>query len=218
MHNKWTEKEIQILQECYPIGGRNYTYKVLQASGYHRTPVAISAFAKKHKIKSGYDGRYNKGHTPINKGQIMTQDLREKVKQTWFKKGQLPHNTKHDGAISIRKRYYWIRTSLKKWKQLHRYLWEEANGPIPKGMIITFKDGNSLNCTLENLEMISRQENLRRRQQQSGGHCATHLGAGYVRGVLIRSGIRPEIITPDMIEAKRLQLILKREIQENERS
>lgn len=34
--------------------------------------------------------------------------------------------------------------------QLHRKMWEDAHGRIPAGHQVGFKDGNKLNCTLEN--------------------------------------------------------------------
>ena len=37
----------------------------------------------------------------------------------------------------------------------------KANGKIPKGMIVVFKDGNTMNCVIENLELISFSENMR---------------------------------------------------------
>jgi hypothetical protein len=41
---------------------------------------------------------------------------------------------------------------------LHRTIWEEANGEIPEGMLIHHIDKNSLNNSLDNLEMITVRE------------------------------------------------------------
>ncbi|MCQ4165103.1 HNH endonuclease signature motif containing protein [Tahibacter harae] len=49
-----------------------------------------------------------------------------------------------------------------RWKAVHAINWEAANGPIPKGYLVVFRDGNRDNVALENLELISRSENLRR--------------------------------------------------------
>jgi len=46
----------------------------------------------------------------------------------------------------------------KKWELKHRYIWEQANGEIPKGNDIMFLDGNSLNCNLENLCLVFQPE------------------------------------------------------------
>lgn len=117
------------------------------------------------------DSQLKKGSIPPNKGKKMDAATREKVKHTWFQKGHLPANTLSDGDITIRhehsdrnggKPYKYIRISKGEWVQLHRHLWEEANGPIPEGMNIVFKDGDTLNCELNNLEMIDNAENMRR--------------------------------------------------------
>jgi len=106
--------------------------------------------------------RFEKGYIPWNKG---LKGIHHSPK-TEFKKGHLPHNTKYDGYISLRtkknEQYYYIRIAKGKYTTYQRYLWEKNFGKIPEGMIIVFKDGNSLNCDLKNLEMISRAENLKR--------------------------------------------------------
>lgn len=45
---------------------------------------------------------------------------------------------------------------------LQRYIWEQSNGPIPAGHNIIFKDRNTLNCNLDNLEMVSNADLLNR--------------------------------------------------------
>ena len=112
-------------------------------------------------------GQFEKGHIPWNKG---IKGFRPS-KRTEFKAGHLPANTKYDGYLSLRKKdngekYYYIRISQAKWVLYQRYLWEQKYGKIPKGMLIAFKDNNSLNCVLKNLEMISRIENLQRNENR----------------------------------------------------
>ena len=58
--------------------------------------------------------------------------------------------------------YKWIRLSKSKWIELHRYNWEKKYGKAPKGYCIWFKDGNSLNPIISNLELITRAENIKR--------------------------------------------------------
>ena len=114
---------------------------------------------------------YKKGVPPVNKGkkqsEFMTPEGIEKTKATRFKKGNIPPNTKKegDGAISIRadksgRRYYFQRVSQGVWVPVHRLRWEEVNGQVPAGMIVAFKDGNSLNPDYDNLELITRAENM----------------------------------------------------------
>jgi hypothetical protein len=114
------------------------------------------AFKRQFQIK--------KGSVPQNKGKkqadYMNAESIARAKATCFKKGNLPHNTKSDMEISIRPdrrgiNYKFIRVGLGEWVPLQRYVWESANGIIQKGMKVVFKDGNTMNCNLDNLEILS---------------------------------------------------------------
>jgi Mor family transcriptional regulator len=122
-------------------------------------------------IECGKAYRFKKGHVSWNKDKspkdYMPAESYDKIKPTQFKKGGLPANTKHDGAIVLRhdksgQSYYYIRIAKAKWALLHAKIYQDAHGPIPKNHIIVFKDRNSLNVTLDNLECITRQENMLR--------------------------------------------------------
>lgn len=73
-----------------------------------------------------------------------------------------PHNTKPIGTIRVgTKGYFVIKTAGdRNWVLLHRKIWEDAYGPIPKDKIVAFKDKNKENCTLENLMLASKKEFL----------------------------------------------------------
>jgi len=114
------------------------------------------------------DSRIKPGTVPPNKGKRMSKSQYKKRVATMFKRGNIPPNTKvRDGIIVTRMDskghpYKYIRVSIGKWVQYHRYRWEMFRGEIPPGHCLWFKDGNSLNCKLENLEVITRAENMRR--------------------------------------------------------
>ncbi|HHF0428838.1 TPA: P22AR C-terminal domain-containing protein, partial [Haemophilus influenzae] len=59
-----------------------------------------------------------------------------------------------------------IKASIKRYERKSHYLWRKAGRKIPRGHIIDYKDGNSRNCTLENLELISRVEMAWRKKLQ----------------------------------------------------
>lgn len=45
------------------------------------------------------------------------------------------------------------------WKQKHRLIWEKHHGrPVPDGYLITFLDGDKMNFDIENLALISKEE------------------------------------------------------------
>jgi len=119
---------------------------------------------KESQIQPGTPG-WNKGMKQID---YMSTETIAKTRKTCFKKGNQPHNTAAgDGEISLRKhksgtQYLFIRTKLGVWEPWHRVLWEKENGPIPDGYCLWFKNENTLDCKLKNLECITRAENLKR--------------------------------------------------------
>ena len=46
-----------------------------------------------------------------------------------------------------------------KWRFKHILEWEKHNGKVPDGCMISFKDGNHYNCSIENLMCITMTEN-----------------------------------------------------------
>jgi hypothetical protein len=89
-----------------------------------------------------------------------------------FKKGNIPHNAYDEGTI-IRKKdtkgryYYFIKEQKQgKLKPLHSFLWRKSGREIPEKHIVVFSDGDADNCTLENLECISRAELLIRNRNK----------------------------------------------------
>lgn len=48
------------------------------------------------------------------------------------------------------------------WRPVSHLVWEEVNGKVPKGCMISFKDGNVKNVDIDNLELLTRQEMVSR--------------------------------------------------------
>lgn len=170
------------------------------------------------------DSRIQKGTTPPNKGRkqtdYMSQEAIDRTRATTFKKGHLPHNTYNEiGKITVRyersggnnpRPYKYICIELAKWVPLHKVMWEEVNGPVPKGHCLWFKDGDSLNVELSNLELITRKENYAR------NHPSKTLSDKYVANTIAwrDAELKEEILTryPDLIHIKRAELQLRNEI------
>ena len=113
--------------------------------------------------KEGQKTRFTQGLVAHNKGKKMDLDTYSKVSKTFFKKGKTAHNLKYDGYQRIDKDGYVLERIAKgKFVLKHRLVWEENFGKIPKGYCIVFKDKNKLNLSLDNLEMISLKENMKR--------------------------------------------------------
>lgn len=119
----------------------------------------IRAYMKNHKLRNGLDTSFKKGHTPANKGKKGI--CGRGCEKTWFKKGQIPSNHRPVGSERIdgKDGYILIKVAEpNKWKHKHRVIWEQHNGPIPKGYVVIFLDGDKLNLDINNLKLISRHE------------------------------------------------------------
>ena len=116
----------------------------------------IKAFKKNNKLSSGLDGRFKPGTEPLNKG---TKGLTG-ANSTSFKKGTKPHNYKPVGYERVNGAGYVVIkiAAPNKWRGKHQLIWEEANGPIPKGHVIVFGDGNRRNFELNNLILVSQKQ------------------------------------------------------------
>lgn len=181
---KWTEEMDIILKEKYP---NHITKEIAKSLGISADAVYNRAYflgLKKDKEfiretarKNFQDNEnakktmFKKGLIPYNKGkkqsEYMSADAIEKCKKTQFQKGHIPHNALEVGSEVIRVSkglsYYMIKVpNQSKLVYKHTWLWEQANGAVPKGFNIVFKNGNSLDCRLENLECISNAELMER--------------------------------------------------------
>jgi len=135
-----------------------------------KTAQQIITFIKRHHIKSGRNGCFEKGHVPANAG---TKGLIRPNSGT-FKKGNIPGNLKPLGTERINKGYIEVKIAERnphtgfptRYKCKHVVLWEQIHGPVPKGFIVIFMDGEKLHCVPGNLILINRQELLRLNKHQ----------------------------------------------------
>jgi hypothetical protein len=181
-----TAKQIQEILKIYPdvsaqeIANKygksvSHIYKIAYRYGIHKSEDFRNSSAS-GRIQKGQHlspaTELKKGNVPATKGKKLSEICKSKealertIARRW-QKGHKPQTTKYDGAITIRRFFYKnnectpykaIRISEGNWEFLHRHLWQQAHGEIPRGYNIVFKDGNTLNCVLENLECISNAE------------------------------------------------------------
>jgi len=133
-----------------------------------KTLQQIISFVHNHGINSGRSGCFPKGHKSWNSG-TKGQGLTGENKNS-FKKGNIPKNRKPIGSERICSKDGFILIKVAetnphtgfptRYKHKHRHIWEKANGDVPAGMVVAFKDGDKLNCDLDNLMLISRAELL----------------------------------------------------------
>ncbi|MFJ1330241.1 HNH endonuclease signature motif containing protein [Capnocytophaga canimorsus] len=173
----WTSEMDTLIKKMYPNTSSaeiaqqlnvttNAVYKRAFALGLKKSKAFISQTAKRNiqNNENAKKTQFKKGCISSNKGkkqsEFLSPEAIEKVRATQFKKGHIPHNTKYDGYERISKYgYIEVRVSMGKYVLKHRKIWQEHYGEIPKGNIIIFKDNNPLNCDIDNLEMITKDEN-----------------------------------------------------------
>lgn len=116
----------------------------------------ITAYLKNHGLKSGVNARFKPDHVPFNKGKKGVGGW----EPTQFKKGHRPHNYKPVGFERVNgDGYVDIKISdPNKWRAKHLLIWEKTNGPVPKGYVVIFGDGNRRNFDLDNLILVSRKQ------------------------------------------------------------
>ena len=115
----------------------------------------------------GVATQFKPGHRPHNFGKKGWNAGGNSVK-TRFKPGHRPHTWRPVGSFRITKdgiRQQKISDSgyaPRDWRSVHSIVWEQHHGPVPAGHIVVFKNGNPADIRNDNLECISRAENMRR--------------------------------------------------------
>ncbi|CDF82110.1 hypothetical protein PKB_0742 [Pseudomonas knackmussii B13] len=115
----------------------------------------------------GVQYRFAKGITPWNKGRKGSPST-GRMAETQFRPGNKPGNWLPIGSHRVSKDGYLQRKVTdtgyppRDWIAAHTLLWEEHYGPVPEGHCLCFRDGNKQNIVLDNLELITRAERMRR--------------------------------------------------------
>lgn len=158
--HRWTKEEKEYLSEITP--GRHYK-EILEMMNdkfedqftYRQVKSAIIRF----NLKTGFNGRFEKGHVPAIKG---TKGIM-KPNKTSFKKGHVHWNKKPIGSERVSVDGY---TEIKvadpdKWRLKHRVMYEKYHNVVlnPKELVI-FADGDKSNITKENLLLVDNEQLL----------------------------------------------------------
>ncbi len=166
MH-RYTEEELAYIREIAPgKSHKEITEALNRRFSLDLSVSAVKACLERYSIRTGRTGRFEPGSIPANKGKKMKPEAYEKCAPTMFKKGDTPINHKPIGTISVRHNYkrgqmfvYEKVAEPNVWRMKHVLEWEKHNGPVPKGKIIIFADGDPLNTDIGNLVMIDRSQN-----------------------------------------------------------
>ena len=176
MNRKYTQEHIDYIatniQGC-PF--KELTDKFNERFGMDLRVSAMISLSARHGLHNGRDTRLNKGYTPtqFKKGHApWNKDLKGQGgwEPTQFKTGHRPANwmpigterINADGYVDIKIQDGQQR---KNWRGKHILIWEEHNGPLPKGHAVIFGDGNRRNFEVDNLLLVSRAQLARMNQR-----------------------------------------------------
>ncbi|WP_120510931.1 HNH endonuclease signature motif containing protein [Photobacterium salinisoli] len=170
--HQYTEAQREFIRLNSALPHQELTDMFNQEFGTALSRPAISAYCKRYGFLTGRTGCFEKGAKPWNTG---TKGA-VKPNSGCFKPGVKPKNFKPVGheRICSKDGYVLIKTdqvnpytgASTSYRFKHLVVWEQAHGPVPKGHILRFKDGDKTNCELSNLECVSQAVNLRMNQNE----------------------------------------------------
>lgn len=162
MTHKWTKEHHQfILDHVTGTSNLELTEKFNHHFKLNLSVIQVKAHKKNYGMKSGIDCRFKKGVAPINKGlrwdEYLTKEQQEKSRKTTFKKGNVPASHLSVGTeIERPDGYLYVKIAEpRSWKQKHRVIWEQENGPVPDKHKLVFADGDKRNFSLDNLLLVT---------------------------------------------------------------
>lgn len=154
--------------------------RVMVISDYHRefsaafgrddvALVNLHALRKRKGWRTGRTGCFEKGQAPVNKSVPCPPGKggrHPNARATQFKKGELPHNTRHLGYERIDATDGYVYVSVaepnphtgyeRRFVLKHLHVWEQANGKLPEGYCLKCLSDDRTNCDPENWEPIPR--------------------------------------------------------------
>ena len=153
-------------------------YATASDMGLKKSPefLASPAFTQ---FRTGHaPTQFKPGLVPWNKGIAGSTGNHPNTKATQFKPGRRPEearNYRPIGSTRVTRDGYperkitddqSIAPSRRRWVAVHRLVWEEVNGPMPKGYVVVFKPGMASTdpdeITIDRVELITRAELMRR--------------------------------------------------------
>lgn len=166
MHRYSEEQKEFIITNNYGKYSKELAEMFNQYFNTNITAKEIAYFRRNHKLNSGLTGQFKKGNVPHNKDkkqvEYMSQEAIEKTKETRFKIGNKPKNYRPVGSERITKDGY-IEVKVadpNKWETKNKIIYKQYFGDIPEGHKIIYADGNKLNNDINNLILVSDNEEL----------------------------------------------------------
>lgn len=179
----WSKEEMKLLSDRYAESvtselaralGRTSaqvfkkaSYMGLRKSAAFKTRMAETLRGKRRP------GQFAPGNRPWNKGIPYRSGGRSVEHQ--FQPGKRPQNWRPIGYERVVQGYLERKVTDTgvtgaDFRLVHHLVWEASGrGPVPAGYALVFRDGDARNFALENLELVSREDLMRRNSIHSHG-------------------------------------------------
>ena len=166
---RYTPEQIAWLKKHTPLHPHRATRKLFEATfGEPLSNGALKSLVQRHPDMLGAPNtaHFKKGSTPPNKGKGRPKAPRRRQKgpkgRPMFSERVDHRSGGHQSVLLIKvpgpsPLKSWRATNSQKrshWMKKSRWVWEQANGPIPKGHVVIHLNGDWRNCELENLEAV----------------------------------------------------------------
>ena len=162
---RWSDAEERALRRLYAT---HTAREIGERLG--RSRIAIKNKALKlglgNCVKSHNAGCFKPGLVPWNKGTRYIAGGRSA--ETRFQPGDKPHTWNPVGHERVSKEGYLLRkvtdtgVTRRDYRPVHHLVWQEAGREIPPGHALVFRDGDKRNFDINNLELVTRAELMRR--------------------------------------------------------
>lgn len=152
------------LKAAFDATPRQILYKAGRI-GLRKTAGYLSSLGRQLDGRKGQSTRFAAGIVPWNKGKPHPASGRSM--ETQFKPGGRPHKWNPVGHERLRDGYLERKltdtgVTRRDYVPVHHLLWREAGREIPTGHALVFVNGDRTDIRLENLELVSRTELMRR--------------------------------------------------------
>ena len=180
---RWTDAELQILRDRYANTrtadladelGRSCgkVHQKAHTLGLRKDKALVAEMARIAMADPSHPGRrsqFRPGTVPANKGMRRPGYAPGNMGTTQFKPGAMPSTWLPVGTYRVNSDGYLdLKVSEepgprhKRWHTVHRLVWIAANGPVPKGHVVVFREGRHTTeldkITLDAVECITRRQ------------------------------------------------------------
>ena len=184
MSTKWTPEQLALLRELYPHNKTEIVaielnrslsgcYRMAAKLGFNKSAAYLASpdacrlrregeIGKNYRFKKSHD-TWNKGVKGINCPGCRATQFKKGVRQGVAIKLYQPISSERISKNGYLQRKVNDDLPLqRRWRGVHIILWEAQNGPLPKGHAIVFRNGDKKDVRLDNLELVTRAELMRR--------------------------------------------------------